>query len=176
MSQVGKYLAGANETIEGRRARVKATVENIVARVGEPPEYELKRKWLRDRTPLKAEFIRNILSTVNSEIPDGRDIYIVVGVDEKSREFTGCSYDEFDDAKLQQLLDARLDPTPLFEVARFKAANGENFVVLRFPCPPGRPFVVKKKLPKSSISGLTSVSSNSLVLPVTRISSANRMQ
>jgi len=146
LSELGKYPAGANETIEERLARVRTTVENIVAKVGEHPEYELKRKWLRDKPPLKAEFIRDVLSTVNSEIPDGRDRYIVVGVDEKSRKFTGCDYDEFDDAKLRQLFDAHLDPTPLFEVMRFKASNGENFVVIRFPYQPGRPFVVKKEI------------------------------
>ncbi|HEU0175293.1 MAG TPA: RNA-binding domain-containing protein [Blastocatellia bacterium] len=154
MSQVGKYPAGANETIEERVARIRSTVENIVAKVGEHPEYELKRQWLRDKPPLKAEFIRDVLSIVNSEIPDGRDRYVVVGVDEKSREFTGCSYDEFDDAKLRQLLDAHLDPTPNFEVMRFKAANGENFVVLRFPYQPGRPFVVKKEINENHVTHL----------------------
>jgi predicted HTH transcriptional regulator len=129
-------------------------VENVVTRVGEHPEYELKRQWLRDKPALKAEFIRDVLSIVNSEIPDGRDRYVVVGVDEKSREFTGCSYDEFDDAKLQQLLDAHLDPTPLFEVMRFTAANGENFVVLRFPHQPGRPFVVKKEITENHVTHL----------------------
>jgi hypothetical protein len=73
LSQVGKYPAVANETIEERVARIRSTVENIVAKVGEHPEYELKRQWLRDKPPLKAEFIRDVLSIVNSEIPDGRD-------------------------------------------------------------------------------------------------------
>jgi len=155
LSQVGKYPAGANETIEERAARIQSTVENIVAKVGEHPEYELKRQWLRDKPPLKAEFIRDVLSIVNSEIPDGRDRYVVVGVDETSRKFTGCSYDEFDDAKLRQLFDAHLDPTPLFEVMRFKAANGENFVVLRFPYQPGRPFVVKKEIRENNLTHLS---------------------
>lgn len=68
MSQVGKYPAGANETIEERAARIQSTVENIVAKVGDHPEYELKRQWLRDKPPLKAEFIRDVLSIVNSDM------------------------------------------------------------------------------------------------------------
>ena len=125
-----------------RAERVAIYVEKLITAVGEHPECELKGSWKRDTPFLKAEFIKDIQATANSEIPIDTEKYIVVGADETSRTIVGCSYDEFDDAKVRQLLENYLDPVPDFEVLRLKSLNGDDFVVFRFPHQTKGPFIV----------------------------------
>jgi len=129
------------ETTLERAQRIRDYVERMIAELGEHPECELKREWRRDTSYLRAEFIKDIQSIANSEIPREREKYIVVGADEQTRTITGCNHADFDEAGIRQLLESNLDPVPEFEVLGLTSSAGVNFVVIRIPHQPNRPFV-----------------------------------
>ncbi len=122
----------------------------MISAVGEHAECELKREWRRDTPYLRAEFIKDIQSIANSDIPAGRDKYIVVGVDESTRAYTGCDHSDYDDASIRQLLAAHLDRVPEFELLRPVAPNGKPIVAVRIPKQAQRPFIATKTIADQS--------------------------
>src|SRR5688500_13843900 len=93
-----------------RAKRTRIFIEGMIGEVGEHPEVELKLSWRRDTAYHKAEFIKDIQSVANSEIGQDQDKYIVIGVEEATREIKGCSHEDFDEASIRQLLESHLDP------------------------------------------------------------------
>lgn len=132
----------SESTLE-RAQRIRDYIEQMIDTVREHPECELKREWRRDTPYHKAEFIKDVQSIVNSDIPEEKEKYLVVGADEDTKEITGCDHKHFDDADIQQVFEAYLDPVPEFEILRLQASNGRDFVVIRFPHQHNRPFVVR---------------------------------
>lgn len=135
----------AESTLD-RALRIGDYIEKLISTIGEHPECELKREWRKTDLRDKAEFIKDIQATANSLIPEDKEKYIVVGADEKTRQIVGCNHSAYDDADIQQLLENYLDPVPDFDVLRLRSANNVDYVVLRFPHQPNRPFVAKASI------------------------------
>ncbi len=74
-----------SETDSERIKRIIAEVEEIITTTGEHPDYELKRSWLWNNPFLKAELIKDFQSIANSSIPQGKDKFIIIGADEKTK-------------------------------------------------------------------------------------------
>ncbi len=135
-----------DESTLDRAQRIRDYVEKMILTLREHPECELKLVWRRDTLHNKAEFIKDIQAIANSVIPFGKEKHLVVGADEKSKEIVGCNHADFDDADIRQLLETYLDPVPDFEVLRLQSSKGKDFVVLRIPHQPNRPFVAKASI------------------------------
>lgn len=138
--QVPKGLALA------RALRIRDYIEQLVAAVGEHPDCELKKSWLRNTPFLRAEMIKDIQSTANSAIDPDKEKFIAIGIDEQSRTITGCNPTDYDEAGIRQLLEQYLDPVPEYEVLSLKSNSGVDFVVVRFPFQQRRPFVAKAQI------------------------------
>ncbi|MBX3295459.1 MAG: hypothetical protein KF762_07085 [Acidobacteria bacterium] len=133
------------ETALERTKRVQAYVEELISTTGEHPECELKRSWLRNTPYLKAEFIKDVQSIANSEIPIEKEKYVVVGVDEVSREFVGVNHTDYDEASIRQLLESNLDAVPNYEILYLKNSN-KDYVVMRIGHQTQKPFVATKDI------------------------------
>lgn len=131
------------ESAPERATRVRDFVERMIVTVREHPECELKREWKRNTPYLKAEFIKDIQSIANSAIVPGQEKYLVVGVDEVTKEIVGCNHGDYDDAEMVEVLERYLDPMPKVEVLHLLASNGKDIVVVRIPYQPQRPIVVR---------------------------------
>lgn len=118
----------------------------MIQTLGEHPECELKLIWKRDTPHNKAEFVKDVQAIANSAIAEGKEKYIVVGANEKSKVIDGCSHSDFDDADLRTILENHLDPVPEFEVLRLQSSQEKDFVVVRIPHQPNRPFVVRASI------------------------------
>jgi hypothetical protein len=131
------------ESALDRVKRIRDYVEEMIALVSEHPECELKREWRRDTLYHKAEFVKDFQSIANSSIPVDREKYLVVGADEATKTIIGCNHADFDEAAMRQVLETYLDPVPEFEVLRLTSSSGHDFVIVRIPHQPNRPFIVK---------------------------------
>lgn len=134
------------ETTLDRAWRISDYIEKLINTIGEHPECELKREWRKTELRDKAEFIKDVQATANSLIPEGKEKFIVVGADEKTKQIMGCSHSDYDDAAIRQLLEIYLDPVPDFELLRLHSSNNIEFVVIRFPPQPNKPFVAKASI------------------------------
>ena len=132
-----------DESALDRARRILVYVEEMIALVSEHPECELKREWRRDTPYHKAEFVKDFQSIANSTIPVDREKYLVVGADEATKTIVGCSHADYDEAGIRQLLETYLDPVPEFEVLRMTSSGGMDFVIVRIPHQPHRPFVAR---------------------------------
>src|SRR5438045_2516520 len=103
----------------------------MISLVSEHPECELKTNWRRDTPYHKAEFIKDFQSIANSAIPPDSEKYIAIGVNETTREITGCNHADYDEASIRQLLESYLDPVPQFEALPLKSSRDIDFVVIR---------------------------------------------
>jgi|ERR1041384_191716 hypothetical protein len=129
-----------------RAVRIRNYVEQLVAAVGEHPECELKKSWLRNTPFLRAEMIKDVQATSNSAIDPDKEKFIAIGVDEQTRTITGCNPADYDEAGIRQLLEQYLDPVPEYEVLSLQSSTGVDFVVMRFPFQPKRPIVAKSQI------------------------------
>jgi hypothetical protein len=129
-----------------RAVRIRNYIEQLVAAVGEHPECELKKSWLRNTPFLRAELIKDIQATANSAIDPDNEKFIAIGVDEQTRTITGCNPADYDEAGIRQLLEQYLDPVPEYEVLSLQSNAGVDFVVVRFPFQPNRPIVAKAQI------------------------------
>lgn len=129
-----------------RAVRIRNYIEQLVAVVGEHPECELKKSWLRNTPFLRAEMIKDVQATANSAIDSDKEKFIAIGVDEQTRTITGCNPADYDEAAIRQLLEQYLDPVPEYEVLSLQSRAGVDFVVVRFPFQPNRPLVAKAQI------------------------------
>lgn len=129
-----------------RAVRIRDYIEQLVAAVGEHPECELKKSWLRNTPFLRAEMIKDVQSTANSAIDPDKEKFIAIGIDEQTRTITGCNPADYDEAGIRQLLEQHLDPVPEYEVLSLKSSAGVDFVVVRFPFQQNRPIVAKAQI------------------------------
>ena len=129
-----------------RAVRIRNYIEQLVVAVGEHPECELKRSWLRNTPFLRAEMIKDVQATANSAIDTDKEKFIAIGVDEQTRTITGCNPADYDEAGIRQLLEQYLDPFPEYEVLSLQSSAGVDFVVVRFPFQPYRPIVAKAQI------------------------------
>jgi hypothetical protein len=134
------------EDVLARAERVKNFVLGILQELGEHPECELKIEWPQNTPYHKAEFIKDVQSIANSEIPEGKEKYVIVGASEVEKKIVGCNVSEYEEAKIKQLLGSYLDPAPEIELLKYKTPEGADYVVFRFPHQSKRPFVVKKSI------------------------------
>jgi hypothetical protein len=118
--------------LDARVERYRELVEKVVQEMGEHPECELKRSYHLETKAQKIEFVKDIQSVATSRIETEK--LIVIGADEDSRSFCGVTNpDEFDDARIRDLLGKYLVPIPEFEVFRLKTSKGVGFVLFAIP-------------------------------------------
>src|SRR6266850_2457283 len=129
-----------------RSLRICNYIEELILAVGEHPECELKTSWPRGSQYHRAEMVKDIQATANSAVGEDKEKYIVIGADQQSRTITGCNPADYDDAGIRQLVENYLDPVPEFEVLSLRSSTNVDFVVLRFPFQPQRPFVAKAQI------------------------------
>src|SRR6266446_10990674 len=129
-----------------RAVRIRDYLEQLVAAVGEHPECELKKSWLRNTPFLRAEMIKDVQSTANSAIDPDKEKFIAIGIDEQTRTITGCNPADYDEAGIRQLLEQYLDPLPEYEVLSLKSKAGVDLVVVRFPFKQNRPIMAKAQI------------------------------
>src|ERR1700685_157169 len=122
-------------SLSDRAARYKTEIERVVREVGEHPLCELKRSCSLALLKERIEFVKDIQSIATSRIETEK--FLVIGADDDSRSFqTVQNVDEFDDAKVRQLLDKYLNPVPEFEM--FQLISNEDHVFLLFVIPKQR--------------------------------------
>jgi hypothetical protein len=119
-------------SLPDRAAKYKAEIERVVREVGEHPLCELKRSCSLSLLKERIEFVKDIQSIATSRIDTEK--FLVIGADDNSRSFhTVHNLDEFDDAKVRQLLDKYLDPAPEFEMFQLTSSEGHVFLLFVIP-------------------------------------------
>ena len=125
-----------------RAEAYRRLIEKVVREVGEHPQYELKHSCPLETIAQKIEFVKDIQSIATSRIETEK--YLVIGVDEASRSFAPvANFDDFDDARIRQLLAKYLTPVPKFELFRLKTKGGTCFVLFVIPKQPIRRILAK---------------------------------
>jgi hypothetical protein len=131
-----------SERVEKYRREAQA----LVKQGGEQPRFEFKRAASLKRENLedRFSFIKLLQGLANAEL-DG-DRCIVIGADPKQKQFFPIgNADEFDPAKISQVLTAYLDPLPRFDVFHVTTDTEEPFVLVVLDANQPRPiFVVKE--------------------------------
>jgi hypothetical protein len=80
----------------------------------------------------RIEFVKDIQSIATSRIQNER--WLVVGADEASKSLCAVeNQEEFDDAKIRQILEKYLAPAPDFEVLRLTSSGRLPFVLILIP-------------------------------------------
>ena len=132
----------AENSLSERTTRYKKEVDKVVRQVGEHPLYELKRSCALKELEDKIEFIKDVQSICTSKIDSER--YLVVGADAKARSFVNVdNLDDFDEARIRQLLEKYLQPVPQFEVFALQSSDDANFVLFVFRRQRSRRIVAK---------------------------------
>jgi len=132
----------ASASLSNRADRYKQEAERVVREVGEHPLFELKRSCALTELAEKIEFVKDVQSICTSKVESEK--YLVIGADEKARTFVNVdNLADFEDAKVRQLLEKYLQPTPLFEVFAPQSSDGKNFVLFVFPRQKTRCIVAK---------------------------------
>ena len=130
-------------TLAERFDQYRVDVQQIVTRGIEHPRYELKRSATisRDNLADRLDFIKLIQGLANAHIAGER--LIVVGADQQERKFYDvANTDEFDPARLSQVISKYLDPQPRTEVFNsIQADGGESYVLIVFSPDQPRPIV-----------------------------------
>jgi hypothetical protein len=112
--------------------KYRRTVERVVTEIGEHPEYEMKRACSLQSLPEKLELVKDIQSIATSRIDTEK--YLVIGADEKLRAFCPISNaNDFDEARIRQMLDKYLSPIPAFEVFHLESSGGCRFILFVIP-------------------------------------------
>jgi hypothetical protein len=119
-------------TLAERFDRYRVAVQQVVERGIEHPSYELKRAVTisKENLPDRLDFVKLIQGLANAHIAEER--FIVIGADQKERKFYNvANVDEFDPAKLSQIIAKYLDPQPRLEAFNnIRADGGESYVLI----------------------------------------------
>jgi hypothetical protein len=121
-------------------------VEFLVRQGGEQPQFEFKRSvsLARENLSDRYDFIKFLQGVANAEIFGER--CVVVGADPKEKKFHAVTnVEEFDPAKVSQILAAYLDPMPKFEVFNVTTAAGDALVLIVLDANQPRPVMVVKQ-------------------------------
>src|SRR5229473_989972 len=115
-------------TLAERFDRYCVAVQQVVERGIEHPSYELKRAVTISKENLadRLDFVKLIQGLANAHIAEER--FVVIGADQKERKFYNvANVDEFDPAKVSQIIAKYLDPQPRLEVFNnIRADSGES--------------------------------------------------
>jgi len=84
-------------------------IKNLLAHNDENSFYDKKRFFTLGTKEGKAKFVKHICALANSN--PANNSYIVVGVEDEHNKIVGVDF--FDDSKIQNLVNAYLDPAPL---------------------------------------------------------------
>src|ERR1700722_17359960 len=113
----------AVSSLPDRAARYKQEVDKVVREIGEHPLFELKRSCVMNVLRGRIEFVKDIQSIATSRIESEK--FLVIGADAASKSFVPITnLNDFDEAKLRQLLEKYLNPVPEFEVFQLSSSEG----------------------------------------------------
>jgi hypothetical protein len=130
-------------TLAERFDKYKADIEGIVARGIEHSQYELTRSAtiVRENLAERLEFVKLVHGLANAHLSLER--FIVIGADQKDHKFINvANADEFDPAKVLQILSKYLDPPPRLEVFnKVLTPDGEAYVFIVLSPDQPRPIV-----------------------------------
>jgi hypothetical protein len=119
-------------SLSDRAALYRDEIEKIITEVGEHPLCEMKRACSLQTLTGRIEFVKDIQSIATSRIQNER--WLVIGADEASKALCAVqNQEEFDDAKIRQILEKYLAPAPDFEVLRLTSSGGLPFVLIVIP-------------------------------------------
>ena len=136
-------------SLPDRAARYKAEIERVVREVGEHPLCELKRSYSLSSLEERVEFVKDIQSIATSRIETEK--FLVIGADDGSRSFHSVqNLDEFDDAKIRQLLEKYLNPVPEFEMFQLTSDEGHIFLLFVIPRQRRRRILARATIESSS--------------------------
>lgn len=100
-------------TLAERFDRYRVAAQQVVERGIEHPSYELKRTITISKQNLadRLDFVKLVQGIANAHIAEER--FVVIGADQKERRFYNvANVDEFDPARLSQIVAKYLDPPP----------------------------------------------------------------
>jgi hypothetical protein len=129
-----------------RVQKYRKEVQSLVKQGGEQPRFEFKRtaSLKRDNLPDRFSFIKLLQGLANAEIDGER--CVVIGADPKEKQFFPVrNAEEFDAAKVSQVLTAYLDPLPHFNVFHLTTDEKESFVLIVLEANQPRPIFIKKE-------------------------------
>ena len=129
-----------------RIEKYRKEVHFLIRQGGEQPSFEFKRSASPTRVNLEERFgfIKLLQGLANAEIDGER--CLVIGADPKEKCFFPVgNTDEFDSAKISQILNTYLHPLPNFSVFPLTSDNAEPFILIVFDAIQPRPiFVIKE--------------------------------
>ena len=140
--QPGRDSEQPSERVEKYRKEAQA----LVKQGGEQPRFEFKRSASLKRENLedRYSFIKLVQGLANAEIDGER--CIVIGADPKQKQFFPVgNADEFDSAKISQVLSAYLSPLPQFDVFHVTTDATEPFVLVVLGANQPRPVFLTKE-------------------------------
>jgi hypothetical protein len=130
-----------------RIQKYRQEVQALIQQGGEQPRFEFKRAASLKRENLDGRygFIKLLQGLANAEIDGER--CIVIGADPKQKRFFRVdNADEFDAAKISQILSAHLEPLPRFNVFHVTTDAEEHpFVLIVLEANQPRPIFITKE-------------------------------
>jgi len=121
-------------------------VQSLVKQGGEQPRFEFKRTASLKRENLedRFSFIKLLQGVANAEIDGER--CVVIGADPKQKQFFPVGNpDDFDAAKISQILTAYVEPLPLFSVFHVTTDEGHPLVLIVLHANQPRPIFITKE-------------------------------
>ncbi len=129
-----------------RIQKYRAEAQLLVKQGGEQPKFEFKRAASLKRENLedRFSFIKLLQGIANAEIDGER--CVVIGADPKQKRFFPLSNsEEFDAAKISQVLTSYVEPLPLFDVFHVTTEDGHPFVLIVLAAIQPRPIFITKE-------------------------------
>jgi hypothetical protein len=131
--------------LSDRVERYRKEVEKVVREIGEHPQYEMKRSCSLSTLAEKLEFVKDVQSIATSQIETEK--FLIIGADEKVKAFVPVTNaEEFDDARITQILDKYLSPIPVFQVFQLQSSEGHTYVLVVIPKQPRRRILAKSTI------------------------------
>lgn len=152
----GQNLYEQSEAVSQRQSRLAEEIVRLVAMGTEHPTFEFKRKlaYSKDNPAERAEFIKLVQGMANAQ--PGQERVLVIGADQKNRCFHEVdNVQDFDQARISPVLEAYLNPQPLFECFNsLTSPDGKPYCALVLAADQPRPIVIEKQLDKDGKSYL----------------------